>query len=249
MLYIALTFWLVVIVLTAWGVRELWGGMIKPKIINTILLPGTLVAQVGHVLGLLVTGATVSNTSLYKGDESGEPATTTNPKPRIPIIGPIVIAMLPLVACATAIFFLAHAVGQPFLAHFRSAALATTMPTKLSGVFHLLREQIELVERLTRATLEANFSDWGTWLFVYLFVCLAVRTAPLPGNLRGSLGAILLLGVGAAFISRLLEVADPRIEYGWAVLSLTVATLLSLLIVSLLIRGVVGLVTLLRSNA
>ncbi|MCH8310314.1 MAG: hypothetical protein IIB17_07450, partial [Chloroflexi bacterium] len=50
MLYIALTFWLVVIVLTAWGVRELWGGMIKPKIINTILLPGTLVAQVGHVL-------------------------------------------------------------------------------------------------------------------------------------------------------------------------------------------------------
>ena len=52
MLYLALTFWLLVIVLTAWGVERLWSGMVRPKILNTVLLPGTLVAQIGLVLGL-----------------------------------------------------------------------------------------------------------------------------------------------------------------------------------------------------
>ena len=68
MVYAAFTFWLLVIVLTAWGVHRLWSGMVKPKVLNTVLLPGTLVAQIGHVLGLLVTGATVTNTTLYKKD-------------------------------------------------------------------------------------------------------------------------------------------------------------------------------------
>ncbi|MBN1513099.1 MAG: hypothetical protein JXB13_13880, partial [Phycisphaerae bacterium] len=72
MLYVAMTFWLLVIVFLAWGVHQIWSGMVKPRTVNSILLPGTLVAQLGHVLGLLVTGATVSNTTLYKDDESGE---------------------------------------------------------------------------------------------------------------------------------------------------------------------------------
>ena len=56
MIYFAVTFWLLVAVLTAWGVHQLWSGMLKPRTVNSILLPGTLVAQLGHVLGLLVTG-------------------------------------------------------------------------------------------------------------------------------------------------------------------------------------------------
>ena len=49
MLYAALTFWLLVIVFSAWGVYWLWGRLVKPRVVNTVLLPGTLVAQLGHV--------------------------------------------------------------------------------------------------------------------------------------------------------------------------------------------------------
>ncbi|GAG29645.1 unnamed protein product, partial [marine sediment metagenome] len=73
--------------------------------------------------------------------------------------------------------------------------------------------------------------------------------APFPGNLRGALGAILILGIGAATISSLFDVADPRVQSAWAVLNLTVATLLFLLLLSLLIRGGVGLVRLLGGEA
>ncbi len=246
MLYLALTFWLLVIVLTAWGVHRLWSGMVKPKVLNTVLLPGTLVAQIGHVLGLLVTGATVSNTTLYKDDESGDPETTSDPNPRIPVVGPIIIGLLPLLACATAIFFLARGLGQPVMGRISADVVGPALPTTMAGLWQLLRDQITLAESMVSATTTAGFSSWQTGLFVYLLICLTVRIAPFPGNLRGSLGAILILGISAAAITSLFGVADPRVQNGWAVLNVTVATLMMLLITSLLIRGGVGLAHVLR---
>ena len=255
MLYAALTFWLLVIVLTAWGVHQLWSGMVKPKVFNTILLPGTLAAQLGHVLGLLVTGATVSRTTLYKDDESGAPETTPDPKPRIPVVGPVIIGMLPLLACATAIYFVARYLGQPVTTNMTAQTVGPVLPTTLAGFWQMLRDQITLVESIAAAATAADFANWKTWLFLYLLTCLTVRIAPFPGNLRGSLGAILVLGIGAATITSLFDVADPRVQDVhrtgcdlWSVLNLTVGTLLFLLLASLLIRGAVGLVQVLRSE-
>ena len=111
MLYATLTFWLLVAVLTAWGVHHLWSGLLRPRTVNSILLPGTLAAQLGHVAGLLVTGATVTNTTLYKDDDSGAPEMTNDPKPRIPVVGSLIIGMLPLLSCALAIFFVTRYLG------------------------------------------------------------------------------------------------------------------------------------------
>ena len=249
MLYISLTLWLLVTVLTAWGVHQIWSGMIKPKVLNTVLLPGTLVAQLGHVLGLLVTGATVSNTTLYKDDESGAPENTPDPKPQVPVVGPVVIGMLPLLACGAAIFAVARVLGRPITGQLPLAVVGPTLPTTLAGFWQMLRDQVSLAEATLAATLGADFGAWRTWVFVYLMICLAVRIAPFPGNLRGSLGAILILGIGAAAVTSLFDITDPRVQEGWTVLNLTVATLLLLLIASLIIRGGVGLIKLLRENA
>ena len=69
------------------------------------------------------------------------------------------------------------------------------------------------------------------------------------GNLRGSLAAIFVLGMAMAALTSLFDLADPRVKNGWAVLNLTVATLLFLLMTSRLIRGSVGFVQLLRRPA
>ncbi len=249
MAYIALTFWLLVIVLAAWGVHRLWSGMIKPKMLNSILLPGTLIAQLGHVLGLLITGATVSNTTLYKDDESGDPETTTDPKPRVPLVGPVIIGMLPLLACAVAIFFVARHLGRPILVNLTAGSVGPILPTSMAGAWQMLRDQITLVESIVAATTVADLTNWRTLLFIYLLICLTVRIAPFPGNLRGSLAAIVILGIGAAMVSSLFDMADPRVQNGWAVLNLTVAALLFLLMASLVVRGGVGLVQVLRNNS
>ena len=248
MLYAALTFWLLTVVFAAWGVRKLWSGLIQPKVFNSVLLPGTLVGLLGHVLGLLVTGATISETTLFKDDNSGEPETTADPKPKIPVVGHVIIGLLPLLACGAGVFFTAKYLGGPTVSQINDDVVGPKLPTSVGGFWQLLRDQITLVESTVSAIASADFRNWKTVVFLYLLICLAVRMAPFPGNLRGALGAIVLLGIGGGVASSLFDIADPRVQSGWAVLNLTVAVLLVLLFVSLLIRGVTGLVSVVRSD-
>lgn len=244
MLYAAMTFWLLTIALSAWGVHRLWCTIAKPRVVNVILLPGTLVAQLGHVLGVLVTGATVNDTTLYRNDESGEPGTTRDAKPRIPVVGPIVIGLLPLLACAIAILLSARYLGSEVLQGLGLQAAPAALPTTLGGFWQFLRDGVTLMEALVNAVAGALPGRWPVWVFLYLLVCLGVRMAPFPGNLRGSLGAIVLLGVASATVGTFSNALGDCVRRGWPVLSLTVATLLLLLLASALARGLTELVRL-----
>lgn len=248
MLYLAMTFWLLVIVFTAWGVHALWSGMVRARVFNFALLPGTLVAQVGHVLGLLITGAKVTDTALVGDNDSAAPATTTNSQPRIPIVGPVIIGLLPLAACAGVIYLAAGYLGQPMMERVSGGTVGANLPTTAAGCWQLLRDGVSLAESFATALGAANYSQWQTWLFLYLLICLSIRMAPFPGTVRGSLGAIVVLGLGAALVTSLFDVGHPRVRSVWAVLNLTVATLLFLMVVSLLVRGGVGLVRLIRTG-
>ena len=248
MAYFAWTFWLLVIVLTAWGVRALLTGIIAPKVLNAVLLPGTLVGLAGHVLGLLVSGATIRDTTLIKDDDSGEPGTTADPQPKIPILGPILIAMLPLLACAAAIHFSASYFGNPVLRNMRTDVLGPTLPTTWSAFWQMLRDQVTLVESFAGAVMRANLANWKTLLFLYLTICLSVRMAPFPGTARGTLGAIVLLGGLAAFATWALALSQKAASTAWPTINLIAAALLALLLISLVVRGGLVLVQVLRNK-
>jgi hypothetical protein len=248
MLYAALTFWILVAVLLAWGVRELLLGLTKPKVLNAILLPGTLAGMIGHVVGLLMTGSTVRDTTLFKDDESGEPGATPDPKPRIPILGPIIIAMLPLVACAAAIQASTRYLGRGVVGKIKTDIIGPSLPTTLADFWQMLRDLVTLTESVVVAILRADLTYWPNLLFVYLLVCLTIRMAPFPGTLRGALGAILLLGGAAAITTSLFAVDAPSVTAGWAVLNITIGCLLLLLIVSLLLRGAALVISFVRER-
>jgi hypothetical protein len=154
----------------------------------------------------------------------------------------VVIGLLPLLACATAIYFVAQWWGGWVLGRLHFGVVGPELPTTMATAWSLLRELISVVESLVSAVRGADYHDWQTWMFLYLLMCLTIRSAPFPGTLRGSLGAIVVLGVGGALASTLLDAADPRLQNAWAVLNLTVAALLLLLMVTLLVRGLVGLI-------
>lgn len=241
--YAAITFWLSVIVFTALGVHRLWSALIKPKAVNTVLLPGTLVATLGHILGLLITGGTVENTSLIKDDESGEPQTGKDLKPRVPIIGAVVIALLPMVGCAIAIYAVSHYFGSPVLhAMTQDEVAPLILPTGWAAFFDMLKQALNLAERLVRVVLDSDLHDWRTLLFFYLSICLTVRMAPLNGNIRGAIGAILIAGILAYLISRMSPPSAETLNSTWTLITFTAAVLLLLLIISLVVTGAVHLV-------
>ena len=237
MLYATMTFWMLVIVFLAHGIYTLWTNLAKPRVINTVLLPGTLIAQLGHIVGLLITGGTVQDTTLIKDNKTAEPTTTPDPQPKIPVVGPIVVAMLPLLSCG----FFVHLVLQTLGANIQTTAgeflVRETLPKNLPEFWDLLRHTITVVEHITAAILNSNFHQWETWAFVYLIICLTVRMAPLPGSQRGAIGAILVLGALAAVIGLATQIPQEKIHQVWNLLSFSVAVLLFLMIVTLVVYG------------
>lgn len=246
MLYAALAFWLLVAVFSAWAVHALWSTLAKPRAVNAVLLPGTLVAQLGHVLGLLVTGQGVRDTALMSDDESGEPR-TDRPEPgrqKLPVVGSVIVGLLPLAACAGGIYAAAHFWGGSVIGRSvgqGGVELAQQLPTTLGGVWDLLRAAITASERMLTAIVQSNWTNWTTILFLYLAVCLTVRMAPFEGHRRGAVAAIGL----AAVLVWLAGMASPAIDQSvrgvWPLLSFVVGMLLLLLLVSLLAVGLVNL--------
>jgi len=248
MLYAALTFWLLVIVFSAAGVHRLWSDLIKPRVVNSILLPGTLVAQLGHVLGLLVTGHPVKDTKLMGDDEAGQPKADAPTEQRIPILGPILVGLLPLVACGVCLYFATHYWGGGVLKGLHTRGVDPELPRTLAGFWQLLRDGITLVEGLVSAILQSDLVNWVTVLFLYLAVCLTVRMAPFEGNRRGAIGAIVLTGVLIAILGSLSTRVHDFIVDTWPILSFTVAMLLLLLLLSLAVAGIVSLIRILAGQ-
>ncbi|MBU0640059.1 MAG: hypothetical protein KKB50_14435 [Planctomycetes bacterium] len=245
MLYAALTLWLAVIMFTAWGVHRLWSGLVKPRVVNSVLLPGTLVAQLGHVLGLLVTGNPVRNTALMGDDEQGEPKSDAPETQRIPVLGPILIGLLPLLACAVCLYVAARLLGGSVLGELSGGAaleVSRTLPTSLAAFWQLLHGCVDLMERVLNAIIHSDLPNWPTIVFLYLAVCLTVRMAPFEGNRRGAIGAIVLAGVIIGIVAALVTPVRDLVESSWPILSFAVGMLLFLLLLSLLVTGVVGLI-------
>lgn len=252
MIYAAMTFWLLVIVFVAYGVYQLWAGLLRPKTINVLLLPGTLIAQIGHVVGLLVTGGTINDTSLMKNDESGAPGNNPKAKSQIPVIGPVVVALLPILACGFSIYVVLSTMGRevlPVEAAQPTRPVSDTIPTDLSQFWAFIRDSITVVEQVTNALFNSDFTNWRTWLFLYLLVCLSVRMAPLPGTHRGAVAAILILGIAAAMIGLAMPMSEQNIHAMWDMLSFAVAVLLFLMIISLIVRGGIGLFRMMTDDA
>jgi hypothetical protein len=240
MIYAAACFWIAVAVLLAWGVNTLWLGMMKPKTVNAVLLPGTLMALLARIVALLITGATVNDTALMKDGDKGEATVDPGPKPRLPIIGPVLVALLPMALLAALIYALGMKLGAPVLAGVPADKIAPELPATLAALWAQLRDLITLSEATLNAVRTAAAEPWKVAAFAYLLVCLTVRMAPLPGNVRGHLGAIATAGVAGFLIGTIHPTMPESIVRAWPVLALTVGWLTLLLLASLAARGVVA---------
>jgi len=246
MLYAAFTFWLAVIVITAWGVRELFARWIPPKALNVVLLPGTFVGLVGHVLALLVTGANVRE--LGGAETSSESGGASGPKPRIPILGPIIVGLIPLMACAGALYYAARALGAPLMKGLPADLPRPALPSSFTEIGDLLRTPITLAESFVTAAGQADLGSWRTIAFLYLLVCLSIRLAPFPGTARGTLGAIALVGAFAACISWFTRLGGRGVEAAWPHMTAVAGALFAMLLLALLLRGTILGVQIIKQN-
>jgi hypothetical protein len=240
MIYAAAAVWLTVVVLLAWGVHAIWSSILKAKTVDGMLLPGTLVAQLGLIVGLLITGGTLGGASPGRDDEKRGAGPDAGPQSKIPVIGPLIVALLPMAALGGMLYLLATRLGTPILDRVPRDLIAAQLPSAFAAFWDQLRALITLAEGTLSAFRTTDAVPWRIALFIYLMVCFTVRLAPLPGNIRGHMGAIVVVGVVSWLAGTVTTGLPEAILRLWPILSLTVGWLLLLLLFSLLVRGIVS---------
>lgn len=249
MLYAAFVFWALVAIFAARAVYDLLARGIPAKVLNYLLLPGTLVAQVGHHIALLVTGATISQSKLAN-ESTGEPELQADAKSKIPVIGPIVIGVLPIFMCGAALYWTAEWLSARGMIG-EITSLPKHLPKDLDAFWHLARTMIDMLQGAAAAWTNARWNQWQTWLFAYLTVCLMVRLSPLSRDIRPALFGVALFGVVGWFISYFTNWTWPaeKLARFWTNWSFLVANLLLLLLVSLIVAGFMGLYAIIKGQS
>ncbi len=239
MIYAAASFWMLVFIMMAWGVEHLWRSQAQTKTLNAIFFPGTVVAQLGRIVGLLITGATVAPGApgAGKGGDEGRPAPDWQPK--LPVLGPLLVALFPMAALSAVLYLVIRHLGPAIVSQLPVDQIPPALPLSLSAFWEQLRKLITLSEGTLNAVRTADGSSWQVLLFVYLMICLTIRMAPFPGNVRGHLGAVVLLGIAAALAGTIWPTLPQVILSAWPLLALSIGWLLLMLLVSLLACGVI----------
>jgi hypothetical protein len=208
--------------------------MTKPKAINTFLFPGTLISSVGRTVALLITGATWADAP--KGSSGPAPA---GPQPKMPVMGPIIVAAIPLILIGAVLYLLMFRLGSPVLHELSPIQVSRDLPGTLAGFWDQMRSLVTLSEKTLDAVRHAPLDSWQAFLFIYLMICLSIRLAPFPGNVRGHLIAIGALGIVAALAGTVSPRLEEMLAAGWPLLSFTVGWLLLLMFLSLLAKAVI----------
>lgn len=259
MVYVSFVVYVLLIVFAGVGVYRLWCTLVPPAAVNWALLPGTLVSEMAYILGCLVTGGEIKRAKLMdggggkNGKGGGGPATESTGG--VKVLGPIVAAALAVLACGGGIVAADSFLGQDVLYDFGGVlggffhnGLPRELPRSWDGFWQQVQGHVRLLKNTCETWGELEWSNWRVPLFVYLAMCLSVRLAPARRDLRWTLlSAAVIAGVIAT-----LSAAIPRLHHLmndiWGLLTYVWASLLFLLVATLVLQGMILFVRMLAGK-
>ncbi len=255
MIYAAFSVWLVLIILMGAGVYRLWAGLIQGGWVNWALLPGTVVSEMAYIFGCLITGGEIRRARLMphgrdsagrKTGGDGSPAAEATP--RLKVLGPIIAALIAIVAVIGAIIAAHSLLGEPVIREFilpdilsPMQAMPRELPQSWDGLWEQIGAQTQMLKHICETWRDVDWSNWRVPLFVYLSMCLAVRLAPVGRDMRATLAAVVVIAAMVALIGAIWEKFSGLMDDIWPLLTYIYALLLFLLMATLVIYGCVGL--------
>jgi len=176
------------------------------------LLPGVVLHETAHLIFCILTGAKVVSVTFF----DSEGGRVEHEKPKLPIIGQVLISTAPLVFGIIAIFLLASWLG---LKGIEIGLLKTAVMGDWLQFFARYLEPVSL-------------SGYKTWLAIYFILAVAVTMAPSKQDFKNIAGT---LAVGSlAFLA--LEFFGTHLDFSYlpiGKLTSVILTTLFLLILSL----------------
>lgn len=137
-----------------------------------VVVPGVIVHELSHAFACFVTGAKVTEISMFKKD-GGE---VRHGHSKLPVLGPIFISIAPFIVGALIIFLLSKLIG------FKSVNLTE---------YDFNPQNIALLIRTTFGTLD--LSKAKTWIALYLVLSIAVTMIPSVQDMKNILFSLIAL--------------------------------------------------------
>jgi len=256
--YAAFAFWLVMVLFAGVGIYRLWKAMVKPAWVNWALLPGTIVSEMGYIFGCLITGGEVRRAKLIdsakpKGKQpAGE--TATDASSGLKALGAVVASLISMVACFAAVVAALELLGTDVVkaltvnAGLLRGGLPQELPLTWNALWAMIDGQVLLLRRMCETLASSAVLSWRGVLFVYLAACLSIRLSPVTRPMRATLAAAVIISALIALLGVIWRRVDGLVDDAWPLLTYIWASLLFLLVVTLLARGIVALVRILAGK-
>lgn len=257
MIYATFSVYLVLMLFVGMGVFRLWSGLVKPAYVSWALLPGTVVSEMAYIFGCLITGGEIRRAKLMPdptGGKTGQGAEpTTEAAAKLPFVGPLVASLVSMVACAAAIYAAKAYLGEVVLNAFSDniasgASLPKALPGSSEAFWDQMQKQVSILHRMCDTWGQVPWSNWHVPVFIYLTACLSIRLAPVQRDGRATLTAVVVLAAGIALAGAVSERCTSLMHDLWPLLTYVWANLLFLLVVSLVLRGVIALVLMIKGG-
>ena len=213
----------IVVMLISMALDFLWAQAMPVRIFYYILkAPGVIIHECAHVLGCLITGATIKKVVLF----SREGGSVTYTSPKIPYLGNVVISTAPLF-CIPLVLAGCTWVFSEYL-----GCALLPLPSGVGSVDTVIATGSGIVEMFTR-NLFVRFNAWFL-LYLYLTLSLILSVAPSSQDLRNAaigiciitLAGIVILCSGIPFAVSVLEGITLLVGTGFALgLAFSIITL------------------------
>jgi hypothetical protein len=184
-------------------------------------IPGVILHEGGHAIACLLTGTKIHSIRLFKRD-GGD---VTHDVPKIPIIGPLLITMAPLVIGMVAIIFLASRIMD-----ISKIQLTTDVRDFWPFLFSLLAA--------------IKWTAIITWVWLYLILSIGATMIPSIQDLKNSWISIVVIIIAIVAIYRFPQMLGPATIAAVAItpgLVFVLFVLLVLLLFSLIIYLLSGI--------
>ncbi len=258
--YAAFTLWLFLILFAGIAVYHLWTKLIASSWVHWILLPGTVVSEMAYIFACMITGGEIRRARLVPEKQAqrgaaAEPSAETTSGIRY--VGPVIAALVAIVACGAAILAVHALLGGPVIKTFLfgranllpAAGLPKSLPTDWNGLWAQVSAHVGLLKRMCETWAEVDWLNWRVPLFVYLSLCLAIRLTPVRRATRPTLAAVVAIAAVIALIGLLWPRLSGLMDKIWPLLTYVWAMLLFLLVMTLLLQGLVALARVLAGKS
>jgi len=179
----------IVVMLISIMLDHLWAQVLPLRSVYYLMrAPGVVVHECSHILGCLVTGATITNVVFF----SPEGGSVSYTRPKIPVLGDVIISTAPLFCIPLILTGLTWCFSRFLGCTFPAFPVSIDS----AGTLHSLATAI--IELFTQ-NLVTDFHPWFL-LYLYLTLSLVLSVAPSAQDIRNAAIGIVLIALSGLII-------------------------------------------------